>query len=42
MREPDPAEEAVRYARLVCGQCGSRSVDMVVNGNERAQRAYRP
>jgi hypothetical protein len=39
--EPDPAAEAVRYgagtpvpdwhARLVCGQCGSRRVDMVVS-----------
>jgi hypothetical protein len=38
--EPDPTEMAVRYgadtpvpdwhARLVCGQCGSRRVDMVV------------
>ena len=38
--EPDPAEMADRYgartpvpdwhARLVCGQCGSRQVDMVV------------
>jgi hypothetical protein len=39
--EPDPAEMATRYgaetpvpdwqARLVCGQCGSRQVDMVVS-----------
>jgi hypothetical protein len=43
--EPDPAEMAARYGaemtvpawreRLVCGQCGSRSVDMVVSGPER-------
>ena len=40
--EPDPAEMADRYgartpvpdwrARLVCGQCGSRQVDLVVSG----------
>ena len=40
--EPDPAEMAERYgdvstvpdwaARLVCGQCGSRRVNMVVSG----------
>jgi hypothetical protein len=38
--EPDPAEQAERYgaemtlmdwkARLVCSQCGSRAVDMIV------------
>ena len=43
--EPDPAEMAARYGaettvpdwqkRLVCGQCGSRRVDMVVSGAER-------
>jgi hypothetical protein len=43
--EPDPAEMAERYgagmtvpdwhARLVCSECGSRRVDMVVSGNER-------
>lgn len=43
--EPDPAEMARRYgaempvpewhARLRCGQCGSRNVDMVVTGTER-------
>jgi len=43
--EPDPAEMAKRYgaetsvpdwhSRLVCGQCGSRNVDMVVTGTER-------
>ena len=43
--EPDAAEMAERYgaemtipdwrARLVCGQCGSRSVDMVISGTER-------
>jgi hypothetical protein len=44
-RSPDPAEMAERYgaehrgldARLVCGQCGSRRVDMVVSGTERRQ-----
>jgi Zn finger protein HypA/HybF involved in hydrogenase expression len=40
--EPDPAEMAARYGaetsvldwreRLVCSQCGSRQVDMVVTG----------
>jgi hypothetical protein len=40
--EPDPVEMAERYgaemtvpdwaARLVCGQCGSRRVDMVISG----------
>jgi Zn finger protein HypA/HybF involved in hydrogenase expression len=40
--EPDPAEMAKRYgaettvpdwsARLVCGKCGSRQVNMVVSG----------
>jgi hypothetical protein len=40
--EPDPAEMAERYgaemgvpdwkSRLMCGQCGSRRVDMVVSG----------
>ena len=40
--EPDPAEMAARYGaettvpdwskRLVCSQCGSRHVDMVVSG----------
>jgi hypothetical protein len=43
--EPDPAEMAKRYgaemavpdwhARLVCGRCGSRRVDMVVSGTAR-------
>jgi hypothetical protein len=43
--EPDPAEQATRYgpqttgldwkARLVCGGCGSRKVDMVVSGTQR-------
>ena len=43
--EPDPAEMVERYGaempvpdwctRLVCGQCGSRHVDMVVTGTER-------
>ena len=43
--EPDPAELAKRYGaataaldwrdRLVCSQCGSRDVDMVVTGTER-------
>jgi Zn finger protein HypA/HybF involved in hydrogenase expression len=43
--EPDPAEMAERYgaemtvpdwhARLVCSECGSRRVDMVVSGTER-------
>jgi hypothetical protein len=43
--EPDPAEMAERYgaettvpnwrARLICGECGSRLVDMVVSGTER-------
>jgi hypothetical protein len=43
--EPDPTEIAQRYgaetvvldlrARLVCSQCGSRDVDMVVTGTER-------
>ena len=42
--EPDPAEMAERYGtetavldwrdRLVCSQCGSRNVDMVVSGTE--------
>jgi hypothetical protein len=45
--EPDPAEMAKRYgvgmtvpdwrARLVCGECGSRRVDMVVTGTDRRQ-----
>jgi hypothetical protein len=40
--EPDPAETAERYgaettvpdwaARLVCGQCGGRRINMVVSG----------
>jgi hypothetical protein len=40
--EPDPAEMAERYgaettvpdraARLVCGQCGGRRVNMVISG----------
>src|SRR5271169_2037007 len=44
--EPDPAEIAERYGatvtlldwhhRLVCSECGSRRVDMVVTGTERA------
>jgi hypothetical protein len=43
--EPDPAEMAARYGaatsvldwreRLVCSQCGSRQVDMVVSGTKR-------
>ena len=43
--EPDPAEMAERYGaettvpdwrrRLVCSQCGSRNVDMVVTGDRR-------
>jgi hypothetical protein len=43
--EPDPAELARRYGadmpvpdwreRLVCSQCGSRQIDMVVTGIER-------
>jgi Zn finger protein HypA/HybF involved in hydrogenase expression len=43
--EPDPAEMAERYgdettvpdwaARLVCGQCGGRRVNMVVSGRRR-------
>ena len=48
--EPDPAELAARFgaelpvpdwqARLVCSQCGSRAVNMVVTGTE--QPAARP
>jgi len=44
--EPDPAGQARRYgpetpvpdwrARLVCSQCGSRDVDMVVTGQRRS------
>jgi len=43
--EPDPAGMAARYGadtsvldwreRLVCSQCGSRDVDMVVSGTQR-------
>jgi hypothetical protein len=43
--EPDAAEMAERYGpgssvpdwreRLVCSQCGSRNIDMVVTGTER-------
>lgn len=43
--EPDPAERAAWYGagtavlewreRLVCSQCGSRQVDMVVSGTRR-------
>ena len=43
--EPDPAEQARWYGpetlvpewrrRLVCSQCGSRNVDMVVTGTRR-------
>jgi hypothetical protein len=43
--EPDPAEMAERYGadtavpdwcgRLVCSECGSRHVDMVVSGTGR-------
>jgi Zn finger protein HypA/HybF involved in hydrogenase expression len=43
--EPDPAEMAERsgaemavldwHARLVCSECGSRTVDMVVSGTAR-------
>ena len=46
--EPDPAQLARRYGadtavhdrreRLVCSQCGSRQVDMVVTWIERRQR----
>jgi hypothetical protein len=42
--EPDPAEIAPQYGaettvldwreRLVCSQCGSRNIDMVVSGTE--------
>jgi Zn finger protein HypA/HybF involved in hydrogenase expression len=45
--EPDPAEMAARHGaettvpdwreRLVCSQCGSRNVDMVVSGTRRRQ-----
>jgi hypothetical protein len=28
--------------RLVCGQCGSLNVDMVVTGTERRQRGFDP
>jgi hypothetical protein len=45
--EPDPAEMTERYGaettvadwhqRLVCGNCGSRRVDMVVSGTERRE-----
>jgi hypothetical protein len=43
--EPDPEEMAARYGaetsilewrkRLVCGDCGSHNIDMVVTGTER-------
>ena len=43
--EPDPAEMAQRYGaetpvpdwreRLICSQCGSRAIDMVVTGTKR-------
>ena len=43
--ELDPAEQAQRYGagmtvpdwrkRLICGQCGSHNVDVVVTGSER-------
>jgi hypothetical protein len=43
--EPDPVEQAQRYgaetsvlewrARLVCSQCGSRNIDMVLTGARR-------
>ena len=43
--EPDPAEQAQRHcaeatvidwhARLVCSNCGSREIDMVVTGTKR-------
>jgi hypothetical protein len=43
--EPDPAEMAERYGaettvpdwrkRLVCGQCGSRNVNLIVSGTKR-------
>jgi len=43
--EPDPAEMARRYGaetpvpdwreRLICSQCGSRQIDMVVTGRKR-------
>ena len=43
--EPDPAEQARRHGaetavldwrgRLVCSECGSRDIDMVVTGTER-------
>jgi Zn finger protein HypA/HybF involved in hydrogenase expression len=42
--EPDPSDMAARHgaettvpdwhSRLVCGQCGSRRLDMVVTGTE--------
>jgi hypothetical protein len=45
--EPDPAEMVERHGaemtvpdwrkRLVCSECGSRRVDMVVSGTERRQ-----
>ena len=47
--EPDPAEQAQRYGgqmtvldwceRLICSQCGSREVDMVVSGTKRRSEA---
>jgi hypothetical protein len=48
--EPDPAEMAQQYgaettapdwsARLVCSQCGSRQIDMVVTGERRPPEAH--
>jgi Zn finger protein HypA/HybF involved in hydrogenase expression len=50
--EPDPAEMAERYGaettvpewheRLVCSECGSRRVDMVVSGVNRGAIEARP
>jgi hypothetical protein len=50
--EPDPAGMAERYGagmpvpdwqvRLICGQCGSRRVDMVVSGVNRSAIEARP
>jgi hypothetical protein len=49
--EPDPAEMAERYGatvtlhdwreRLVCSDCGSQQVDIVVTGTERRKRSAR-
>jgi hypothetical protein len=50
--EPNPAEQAERYGaempvtewheRLVCSQCGSREIDMVVNRDRAAVASYWP